>query len=251
LSTRVLHVSDLHFGARKALHEPEIERAIAELGVDGGFELRQAVPWVAEGSVTVQQQALRDFAQAWSNFFAGTHHRPTWRRKGTHEGFRIVALFDADPAKAGQRIEGRPVHPPEEMAAVVAATRAELVCLDDPTDRYDNSEPVTAKVRALAASGAPHDDIAKVVGCSAKTLRKHFRRELDCAAIEMNAQVAGYLFANARGGNFQAQKFWLEHRAGWRIRSECRQPLPKPKLVQPPKPLQIAGIIRSGSDAKL
>jgi len=31
LSTRVLHVSDLHFGARKALHEPEIEGAIAEL----------------------------------------------------------------------------------------------------------------------------------------------------------------------------------------------------------------------------
>jgi 3',5'-cyclic AMP phosphodiesterase CpdA len=31
LSTRVLHVSDLHFGARKALHEPEIERAIREL----------------------------------------------------------------------------------------------------------------------------------------------------------------------------------------------------------------------------
>jgi len=31
LSTRVLHVSDLHFGARKALPEPEIERAIADL----------------------------------------------------------------------------------------------------------------------------------------------------------------------------------------------------------------------------
>ena len=107
------------------------------------------------------------------------------------------------------------------------------------------------KVRALAASGAPHDDIAKVVGCSAKTLRKHFRRELDCAAIEMNAQVAGYLFGNAKAGNFQAQKFWLEHRAGWRVPSECRKPLPKPKLVQPPRPLQIAGVIRSGSDAKL
>jgi 3',5'-cyclic AMP phosphodiesterase CpdA len=31
LSTRVLHVSDLHFGARKALHEPELEQAIADL----------------------------------------------------------------------------------------------------------------------------------------------------------------------------------------------------------------------------
>jgi 3',5'-cyclic AMP phosphodiesterase CpdA len=31
LSTRVLHVSDLHFGARNALHEPQIEQAIGEL----------------------------------------------------------------------------------------------------------------------------------------------------------------------------------------------------------------------------
>ena len=31
MSTRVLHVSDLHIGARRALHEPEIEGAIAEL----------------------------------------------------------------------------------------------------------------------------------------------------------------------------------------------------------------------------
>ena len=54
-------------------------------------ELREAVPWVAQGSVTVQQQALLDFHQAWRNF-GGTHRRPTWRRKGVHEGFRIVAV---------------------------------------------------------------------------------------------------------------------------------------------------------------
>lgn len=29
------------------------------------------------------------------------------------------------------------------------ATRAELICLDDPADRYDNSDPVTAKIRQL------------------------------------------------------------------------------------------------------
>ncbi|GAA2121095.1 RNA-guided endonuclease TnpB family protein [Streptomyces synnematoformans] len=40
----------------------------------------------------VQQQALRDFAQAMANYFAGTHGRPTWRKAGRHEGFRIVAV---------------------------------------------------------------------------------------------------------------------------------------------------------------
>jgi putative transposase len=48
--------------------------------------------WLAVGSQTVQQQALRDFAQAMRNFFNGTHRRPTWRKAGKHEGFRQVGF---------------------------------------------------------------------------------------------------------------------------------------------------------------
>ncbi|GAA1781949.1 transposase [Actinomadura chokoriensis] len=55
-------------------------------------EARAANPWLAAGSQTVQQQALRDFAQAMANFFAGTHRRPTWRKAGVHEGFRVVGV---------------------------------------------------------------------------------------------------------------------------------------------------------------
>src|SRR5665647_357279 len=51
---------------------------------------RAAEPWLACGSQTVQQQALRDLDQAWQRFFAGTHRRPTWRKAGEHEGLRIV-----------------------------------------------------------------------------------------------------------------------------------------------------------------
>jgi transposase len=53
-------------------------------------EARREFGWLAAGSQTVQQQALRDFAQAMANFFAGTHRRPTWRKAGRREGFRIV-----------------------------------------------------------------------------------------------------------------------------------------------------------------
>lgn len=42
------------------------------------------------------------------------------------QGFRIVALFDADPAKIGQKVDGLEIHAPEQLAAVVAATGAEL-----------------------------------------------------------------------------------------------------------------------------
>lgn len=53
-------------------------------------EARAAESWLAAGSQTVQQQALRDLDQAWRNFFGGTHRRPTWRKRGQNEGFRIV-----------------------------------------------------------------------------------------------------------------------------------------------------------------
>ncbi|WP_344588263.1 transposase [Actinomadura vinacea] len=53
---------------------------------------RAEFAWLRAGSQTVQQQALRDFAQAMGNFFAGTHKRPTWRKQGVHEGFRQVGV---------------------------------------------------------------------------------------------------------------------------------------------------------------
>jgi putative transposase len=45
--------------------------------------------WLGEGSSSVQQQALRDFEQALRNWWAGTHRRPHWRKKGLDEGFCI------------------------------------------------------------------------------------------------------------------------------------------------------------------
>jgi putative transposase len=57
-------------------------------------EARGAADWLAAGSQAVQQQALRDLDRAWQQYFGGSHGRPTWRRKGQHEGFRIVGGED-------------------------------------------------------------------------------------------------------------------------------------------------------------
>jgi putative transposase len=46
--------------------------------------------WLAEGSRTVQEQALRDFAEAMTSFFSGTRSRPSWRKVGRNDGFRIT-----------------------------------------------------------------------------------------------------------------------------------------------------------------
>src|SRR6266567_7267497 len=51
-------------------------------------------PWLAAGSQVVQQQALRDFAQAMAAFFdpKNAAGRPSWRKAGRDEGFRVVAV---------------------------------------------------------------------------------------------------------------------------------------------------------------
>jgi len=48
--------------------------------------------WLAAGSQTVQQQALRDFARAMAAFFNPRNPagRPSWRKAGRDEGFRVV-----------------------------------------------------------------------------------------------------------------------------------------------------------------
>jgi len=55
-------------------------------------QARAEHPWLAAGSQTVQQQALRDFAWAMAAFFDPENPagRPSWRKAGRDEGFRIV-----------------------------------------------------------------------------------------------------------------------------------------------------------------
>ncbi len=55
-------------------------------------EARAEYPWLAAGSQMVQQQALRDFAKAMAAFFNPQNPagRPSWRKAGRNEGFRVV-----------------------------------------------------------------------------------------------------------------------------------------------------------------
>ena len=83
--------------------------------------------------------------------------------------------------------------------------------------RAHRPDPAQRKqVETLAAYGVPETDISRVVGIDAKTLRKHYRDELDMGETKANAQVAGFLFNSARNGNVTAQIFWLKTRARWR-----------------------------------
>src|SRR5215472_150896 len=78
------------------------------------------------------------------------------------------------------------------------------------------NDAVREQVRHLAGVGVRQEDIARIIGCAAKTLRKRCREDLDRGVAEANAIVSGSLFTAAKGGNVTAQIFWLKTRAQWR-----------------------------------
>ena len=102
-----------------------------------------------------------------------------------------------------------------------------------PRPKLNPTDEQRRKVKSLAAMGTPHDEIAKVVNIrSAKTLRKHFRLELDQGATEANAIVGGTLFQMAKSGDCPAATiFWMKCRAGWKERSSFE---PAPPAAAPP-----------------
>jgi len=75
------------------------------------------------------------------------------------------------------------------------------------------------QVEALAGYGVPEAEIAGVVAIDAKTLRKHYRQELDHGHTKANARVAENLYRKATGDGREAviaAIFWLKTRAGWK-----------------------------------
>jgi transposase len=84
-------------------------------------EARAAFPWLAKGSVVVQQQALRDFHAAWASWYSALIQwrsrtaklppeerpsppsPPSWRKRSVNEGFRIVATGPRDARRLNRR----------------------------------------------------------------------------------------------------------------------------------------------------
>ena len=69
-------------------------------------------------------------------------------------------------------------------------------------------------VKSMAAVGVPHEDIGRKIGIrSPKTLRKHFREELDLGMIDANYNVGKTFYEMATGGQeVAATIFWVKIR---------------------------------------
>jgi hypothetical protein len=75
------------------------------------------------------------------------------------------------------------------------------------------------QVEAMAGYGVPEKDIACILDVDPKTLRRHYRHELDRGAIKATATVAGFLYRKATTEGPQcvtAAIFWLKTQGQWK-----------------------------------
>jgi hypothetical protein len=90
---------------------------------------------------------------------------------------------------------------------------------DTTKPHYRPTAEQRSQVDAMAAYGVPEVAIAKVLKIAPKTLRKHFRDELDTAHVKANSAVAQSLYRKATSDGPQsvtAAIFWAKTRMGWR-----------------------------------
>ena len=124
------------------------------------------------------------------------------------------------------------------------------------TKRHEPTAETRSNVKALASVGTTQEHIAIYLDIDVKTLRKHYRRELDTALILANSNVAKSLYKNANEGNVTAQIFWLKTKGGWsEKKSQLEAELVQLEIdrVKAEKTLQdddelTINIVRVGSD---
>jgi redox-sensing transcriptional repressor len=138
-------VSSGQLGEALGITDAQVRKDLAYLGNLG----HPGVGYPTQEVITALRRKL-GIDREWAVAVVGVGNlaRALLRYRGfQQQGFRIVALFDADPGKVGQRVEDLEVCGPEQMPAVVAATGAELGLLTVP------AESAQAVADALVAAG--------------------------------------------------------------------------------------------------
>jgi redox-sensing transcriptional repressor len=125
-------VSSSLLGESLAITDTQVRKDLAALGSLGqpgiGYDVAELI-----GAIRSRLGIDREWRAALVG--VGNLARALMRYHGfADRGFRIVALFDSDPAKVGQKVEGLTIHPLDRMTEVVAATGAELGILTVPAE---------------------------------------------------------------------------------------------------------------------
>lgn len=82
--------------------------------------------------------------------------------------------------------------------------------------QHEPTDLTRQTVQLHATVGTNQELIADILGIDPKTLRLHYREELDQSKAKANATIGGALYSKAKGGDTAAQIFWMKTQAGWR-----------------------------------
>ena len=194
-------------------------------------EARADNPWLAGGAVTVQQQAVRDHGQAMAWFFAGTHRRPAWRKKGEDEGFRIIAVKPSHvrrlnrnhgavfvPKAGWVRFRWSRAVPPDVKSYRVTRDRAgrwhvAFAVIPEPVEGPGTGEVVGidrgVKVSAALSTG----EMLKISGLSAREAGRLRRLERKLAKAKRGSNRCGEVktaIAKVKAREAARRKDWTE-----------------------------------------
>ncbi len=106
---------------------------------------------------------------------------------------------------------------------------------DDESDVDKGGRPwhkVTDETRRVVLEaiglGLQQNNVARLLGISPKTLRRHYRHEIDTGIDQVNLDVARALYTRASSGKDTiASIFMLKARAGWKEASSQEAALPQ------------------------
>ena len=196
---------------------------------------RAGYPWLAAGSQTVQQQALRDFAQAMTAFFdpANPAGRPTWRKAGRDEGFRITGRRGRQwdvrrvSRKVGQvwvpkagwvRFRWSRAVPPGVKSYRVTMDRAgrwhvAFAAIPDPVPAPGTGEAVGIDRGVAVSAALSTGDLLHIPGLTARERKRMVRLERKLARAKRGSNRRGRVrvtIARLRARETDRRKDWAE-----------------------------------------
>ena len=196
-------------------------------------QARAEHPWLAAGSQIVQQQALRDFAQAVAAFFDPRNpaRRPTWRKTGRDEGFRIVQIKPGDVRRlsrhAGQvrvpkigwvRFRWSRAIPPGVKSYRITMDRAgrwhvSFTAVPRPIPAPDNGQAVGIDRGVVVSAALSTGELLHVPGLTVREKKRLLRLERRLAKAKRGSngrKEVKHAIARLRARETDRRKDWAE-----------------------------------------
>ena len=141
----VQKISSSQLGDALGINDAQVRKDLAYLGNLG----QPGIGYNTQDLIVALRRRM-GIDRPWAAVVVGVGNlaRALLRYRGfERQGFQFVGLFDADPTKVGQVVDGLTIHPPERLASVIALHHVELAVLAGPANAAQ------AVADALVAAG--------------------------------------------------------------------------------------------------